>query len=148
MQLHAPIVIWIDLFEYICYIAFQLLIVRMLVLCIQCTCALTGGSPFVSQKCELLAFLLQASRENFIQGTTFSSFPLHTSPSTQSHPPPLTSQDPTNDHKSQLNPDVARWIEERDILLQTGVYSNTDTTIQKLDAKIRQALQQQTAAHE
>ena len=41
---------------------------------------------------------------------------------------------------SQVESEVARWVEERDILLQTGVYSNTDPTIQKLDRKIRDAL--------
>lgn len=41
-----------------------------------------------------------------------------------------------------LNADVARWIEERDILLQTGVYSGTDPTIQRLDTKIRVAMAQ------
>ena len=38
------------------------------------------------------------------------------------------------------NPDVARWIEERDILLQTGVYTHNDVTIEKLDKKIKEAL--------
>ena len=42
--------------------------------------------------------------------------------------------------ESSLNPDVARWIEERDILLQTGVYSHSDPTIQNLDQKIKAAL--------
>eukprot|EP00731_Ephydatia_muelleri_P012343 Em0006g1237a len=36
--------------------------------------------------------------------------------------------------------DVARWMEERDILLQTGVYTTMDPTIQRLDLKIRAAL--------
>ena len=39
-----------------------------------------------------------------------------------------------------LNSDVTRWIEERDILLQTGVYTHSDPTIQKLDEKIKEAL--------
>lgn len=39
-----------------------------------------------------------------------------------------------------INPDIARWIEERDILLQTGVYTHNDLTIQKLDQKIKAAL--------
>lgn len=38
-----------------------------------------------------------------------------------------------------INPDVARWMEEREILLQTGVYSHQDLTIQKLDQKIKTA---------
>ena len=39
-----------------------------------------------------------------------------------------------------VDPAVARWIEERDILLQTGVYSSNDPTIARLDQKIREAL--------
>lgn len=39
-----------------------------------------------------------------------------------------------------VNPDIARWIEERDILLQTGVYTHNDLTIQTLDQKIKAAL--------
>ena len=35
------------------------------------------------------------------------------------------------------SPEVARWIEERDILLETGVYTNNDFTIQQLDKKIK-----------
>lgn len=46
---------------------------------------------------------------------------------------------------SGIDSNVARWIEERDILLQTGVYSSSDPTIQKLDLKIRQALAQQAS---
>jgi hypothetical protein len=38
------------------------------------------------------------------------------------------------------NPDVARWIEERDILLETGVYTHNDFTIQQLDQKIKACL--------
>ena len=38
------------------------------------------------------------------------------------------------------NPDVARWIEERDILLETGVYTQNDFTIQQLDQKIKACL--------
>jgi len=36
--------------------------------------------------------------------------------------------------------DVARWIEERDILLQTGLYSSDDPTITRLDHQIRTAM--------
>lgn len=39
-----------------------------------------------------------------------------------------------------VNPDVARWIEERDVLLQTGLYTHNDLTIQTLDQKIKAAL--------
>ena len=39
--------------------------------------------------------------------------------------------------KNSMTPDVARLIEERDVLLQTGVYNNSDVTIQKLDQKIK-----------
>lgn len=39
-----------------------------------------------------------------------------------------------------VNPDVARLIEERDILLQTGVYTHQDFTIQNLDERIKAAL--------
>lgn len=75
-------------------------------------------------------------------------------PPSASPPAPVATTPPnstTNGHnnyshpsKKDLDPNVARWIEERDILLQTGVYSSSDVTIQKLDAKIRQALQQTT----
>ena len=41
---------------------------------------------------------------------------------------------------SSVNSCVARWVEERDILLQTGVYTHSDLTIQKLDQKIKAAL--------
>ena len=47
---------------------------------------------------------------------------------------------PTSDSGCSVNPDVARWIEERDILLQTGVYTHNDVTIEKLDKKIKAAL--------
>jgi len=36
--------------------------------------------------------------------------------------------------------DIARWIEERDILLQTGLYSSDDATITRLDHQIRIAM--------
>jgi len=39
---------------------------------------------------------------------------------------------------------VARWIEERDILLQTGVYTSSDPTIQRLDQRIREKLAERT----
>lgn len=43
-----------------------------------------------------------------------------------------------------MESEVARWIEERDILLQTGVYTSADPTIQRLDLKIREAMAQQS----
>ena len=43
------------------------------------------------------------------------------------------------ENDERINSDVARWIEEKEILLQTGVYSDQDCTIQKLDQKIRTA---------
>jgi len=46
----------------------------------------------------------------------------------------------SSDLPGSLTSDVARWIEEREILLQTGVYSDTDVTIQALDSKIRGAM--------
>lgn len=49
-------------------------------------------------------------------------------------------QPSSTDAANTLTADVARWIEEREILLQTGVYSDTDVTIQTLDAKIRGAM--------
>jgi len=71
--------------------------------------------------------------------------PTHThSPLTPTHSPPLPTQShpvPPTQRKENVDPNVARWIEERDILLQTGVYSNNDSTIQKLDSKIRHAMQ-------
>lgn len=55
--------------------------------------------------------------------------------------PGRTEPRPKTGHESSLvDTNVARWIEERDILLQTGVYTSSDPTIQKLDLKIRQAL--------
>jgi hypothetical protein len=60
-----------------------------------------------------------------IQGTQFQSMP--TSACTNS--------------EWTVNPDVARWIEERDILLQTGVYTHNDVTIQKLDQKNKGSLE-------
>lgn len=52
--------------------------------------------------------------------------------------------------KDQLSPgqpvtkatdaDITRWIEERDILLQTGLYSSDDATISRLDQQIRTAM--------
>ena len=46
---------------------------------------------------------------------------------------PLITQTTTGD-------DIARWIEERDILLQTGLYSSDDATITRLDHQIRTAM--------
>lgn len=50
--------------------------------------------------------------------------------------PPL----PTLPTHPDIDSNIARLIEERDILLQTGVYDNSDPTIQKLDDRIRAAL--------
>ena len=36
--------------------------------------------------------------------------------------------------------DITRWVEERDILLQTGLYSSDDPTISRLDQQIRNAM--------
>ena len=47
---------------------------------------------------------------------------------------------PVSKENQALSADMTRWIEERDILLQTGVYTSTDPTIQKLDHKIRSAM--------
>lgn len=49
-------------------------------------------------------------------------------------PPPRTAEE------KGMDANVARWIEERDCLLQTGVYSSSDPTIQRLDHKIRENL--------
>ena len=71
--------------------------------------------------------------------------PLHRPPppSSLGHPSPNHPQTtPPAAGSGGLNADVARWIEERDILLQTGVYSGTDPTIQRLDSKIRVAMTQ------
>lgn len=68
-----------------------------------------------------------------------------------SHPPPSStfppsfhhtspSQQQNHTHYNDPDADIARWIEERNILLQTGVYTHSDPTIQKLDKKIREAL--------
>ncbi len=101
-----------------------------------------------------------------LQEHTFNSQPQpvtekqpHTSSTSPSHthqpPPPSSSPGPPDPHshphhhhngkegrssRGNLSNDVARWIEERDILLQTGVYSSTDPTIQKLDSKIREVM--------
>ena len=59
-----------------------------------------------------------------------------------SPPHPRSSPTPsavTNENKA-LTADVARWIEERDILLHTGLYLNTDLIIQNLDLKIETAM--------
>ena len=56
----------------------------------------------------------------------------------------LSDEKPHLQRKSSIdttaNPNVARWIEERDILLQTGVYTHNDFTIQELDKKINASL--------
>lgn len=39
-----------------------------------------------------------------------------------------------------LTADVARWIEERDSLMQTGLYSDTNVIVQQLDQKIKGAM--------
>ena len=42
--------------------------------------------------------------------------------------------------QSVTDADITRWIEERDILLQTGLYSSDDATISRLDHQIRAAM--------
>lgn len=42
--------------------------------------------------------------------------------------------------KATTDADITRWIEERDILLQTGLYSSDDPTISRLDHQIRTAM--------
>ncbi|XP_003387094.1 PREDICTED: centrosomal protein of 120 kDa-like [Amphimedon queenslandica] len=46
----------------------------------------------------------------------------------------------TSPRLQTIDANIARWIEERNILLQTGVYTHADPTIQKLDKKIQEAL--------
>lgn len=67
------------------------------------------------------------------------SHTLAKSPRSHSHKPDSHAPHAHSLHSS-VDGDIARWIEERDILLQTGVYSSFDPTIQKLDKKIRDAL--------
>ncbi len=65
------------------------------------------------------------------------------------HPPPnLHPSSPSNHHGNDPDSDIAGWIEERNILLQTGVYTHSDPTIQKLDKKIREALVAKSSSHE
>ena len=45
-----------------------------------------------------------------------------------------------NTSKSELESKIARWVEQRNILLQTGVYSREDPTIVRLDENINAAL--------
>ena len=52
----------------------------------------------------------------------------------------LSHESKAHTESNPVDTNVARWIEERDILLQTGVYTSSDPTIQKLDLEIRQAL--------
>lgn len=61
------------------------------------------------------------------------------------HAPSGTPVSNPNESQTLQDSDVARWMEERDILLQTGVYTTSDPTIQKLDLKIRAALAKKTA---
>ena len=65
-------------------------------------------------------------------------------------PPPPSSLHPRTPprHDSDIDTDIARWIEERNILLQTGVYTHSDPTIQKLDKKIRDALNAKSSLDE
>ena len=42
--------------------------------------------------------------------------------------------------KNELEAKIARWVEQRNILLQTGVYSRDDPTIVRLDENINAAL--------
>ena len=42
--------------------------------------------------------------------------------------------------RSELEGKIARWVEQRNILLQTGVYSSEDPTIMRLDENINAAL--------
>ena len=63
----------------------------------------------------------------------------HTLNSLSTHNASVPAQS-AKEHESTLHSDVAHWIEERDILLQTGVYTSSDLTIQKLDQKIKAAL--------
>ena len=42
--------------------------------------------------------------------------------------------------KNELESKIARWVEQRNILLQTGVYSRDDPTIMRLDENINAAL--------
>ncbi|KAI6646513.1 centrosomal protein [Oopsacas minuta] len=45
-----------------------------------------------------------------------------------------------NTTKNELESKIARWVEQRNILLQTGVYSRDDPTILRLDENINAAL--------
>lgn len=72
-----------------------------------------------------------------LQEQTVSS--LKSAPPSPPHPlPPHTPVD------KDVDVNVARWIEERDILLQTGVYTSSDPTIQRLDQRIREKLAERT----
>lgn len=62
-------------------------------------------------------------------------------PAPPSPPHPLPPHTPVD---KDVDVNVARWIEERDILLQTGVYTSSDPTIQRLDQRIREKLAERT----
>ena len=62
-------------------------------------------------------------------------------PASTSPPHPLPPHTPED---KEVDVNVARWIEERDILLQTGVYTSSDPTIQRLDQRIREKLAERT----
>ncbi len=78
----------------------------------------------------------------------YPSLQQHTLAKKHQEPPSLTVEEPVQPSRSsegtEKDSEVARWIEERDILLQTGVYTSADPTIQRLDQRIREALAQQT----
>ena len=105
---------------------------------------------------SLFTFTLNRLQEH----TLAQQAPLPKEPRHPWPPPPTTTTLDEHHHSSPgaahdshmthpgVDSNVARWIEERDILLQTGVYSSNDPTIQKLDLKIRQALAQQPSTSE
>ena len=84
-----------------------------------------------------LSLMNRLSPPRRLQEQTLSSL----KPAPPSSPHPLPLHTPVD---KDVDVNVARWIEERDILLQTGVYTSSDPTIQRLDQRIREKLAERT----
>ena len=99
------------------------------------SCACTSWSLSLSLSCRL-------------RSQTLSKTPVPTTPRATPRATP-TRQVPSLSSPRPLSIDanIARWIEERNILLQTGVYTHADPTIQKLDKKIQEALLEKRSSY-
>ena len=96
------------------------------------SCACTSWTP------------LSLSLSRRLRSQTLSKTPAPTTPRTTPtrQVPSLSSPRPLS-----IDANIARWIEERNILLQTGVYTHADPTIQKLDKKIQEALLEKRSSY-